>query len=160
LSTGAEASSPGPIRLAEPRDAAAVRALVQRAYDHYVPRIGLRPAPMDADYEELTRQGLVHVAESTGLAGVLVLRAEPDHLLIENVAVEPSRQGSGIGKALMRFAEQVADRLQVAEVRLYTHERMVENIAFYESLGYEVTERRPEKGFKRVFMRKRLAPSA
>ena len=115
---------------------------------------------MDADYEELTRQGLVHVAESAGLAGVLVLRAEPDHLLIENVAVEPSRQGSGIGKSLMRFAEQVAHRLHVAEVRLYTHERMVENIAFYESLGYEVTERRPEKGFKRVFMRKRLAPSA
>jgi ribosomal protein S18 acetylase RimI-like enzyme len=160
LSTGGDAPSPVAIRIAEPHDAVAVRALVQRAYDHYVPRIGLRPAPMDADYEELARHGLVHVAEATGLAGVLVLRGEPNHLLIENVAVEPSKQGRGIGRALMRFAEQEAHRLQLAEVRLYTHERMVENIAFYESLGYEETERRAEKGFKRVFLCKRLAPSA
>jgi len=39
-------------------------------------------------------------AESGGaVRGVVVLVWEPDHLLIENVAVDPDFQGRGIGRA-------------------------------------------------------------
>jgi ribosomal protein S18 acetylase RimI-like enzyme len=57
----------------------------------------------------------------------------------------------------MAFAEQRARFLGLPEIRLYTHERMTANIAFYTRLGYDEVERRVEDGFARVFMRKRLS---
>jgi len=130
---------------------------VQRAYGHYVERIGMRPGPMDADYEAVARGGDAWVADEGGeIAGLLVLEAHGDHLLIENVAVEPARQGQGIGRALLAFAEERAAELGLGELRLYTHIKMTENQALYARLGYREDERRCEQGFARVFMSKRL----
>ena len=39
---------------------------------------------------------------------------------------------------------------------LQTHEWMTENIALYERIGYVEVDRRTERGFPRVYMRKRL----
>ena len=47
----------------------------------------------------------------------------------------------------------------MSELRLYTHELMVENIALYQRLGYREVERRQEDGFRRVFMRKPIVNS-
>jgi len=87
------------IRPAKSGDAAIIEELVQRAYAHYVSRIGGRPGPMDDDYGERVSRGLVSVAEDAGeIVGLIVLAGEADHLLIENVAVDPTRQGEGIGR--------------------------------------------------------------
>ena len=43
------------------------------------------------------------------------------------------------------------------ELRLYTHETMIENQRLYAKIGYEETGRRTEVGFERVFLRKRLS---
>ena len=40
---------------------------------------------------------------------------------------------------------------------LYTHESMTENIGLYEYLGYIETDRRTDKSYRRVYMRKNLA---
>jgi ribosomal protein S18 acetylase RimI-like enzyme len=42
----------------------------------------------------------------------------------------------------------------MSELRLYTNELMVANIALYQRLGYREVERRQDAGFRRVFMRK------
>jgi hypothetical protein len=42
------------------------------------------------------------------------------------------------------------------EIRLYTHQTMVENQLLYTSIGYEETGRGTEAGYDRVFMRKQL----
>lgn len=42
------------------------------------------------------------------------------------------------------------------EIRLYTHECMVENIAMYPRLGYEESHRVTEKGYARIYMRKKI----
>ena len=42
------------------------------------------------------------------------------------------------------------------EIRLYTHQTMVENQRLYTSIGYEETGRGTEAGYARVFMRKQL----
>jgi hypothetical protein len=42
------------------------------------------------------------------------------------------------------------------EIRLYTHQTMVENQRLYASIGYEETGRGTETGYVRVFMRKQL----
>jgi GNAT superfamily N-acetyltransferase len=144
------------IRKATAGDVEGVRALVERAYARYVPRIGLRPGPMDADHRALVEAGLVFVVGDPEIVGVIVLRRADDHLLVENVAVDPSRQGQGLGRELLRFAEEEARRLGFSEMRLYTHELMSENIELYGRQGWEEYERRAENGFSRVFFRKRL----
>ena len=136
-------------------DAQAVAECVRAAYAHYVERIGREPAPMTADYEALIDAGEVWVARAgEGVAGVLVLRPQPPALLLENVAVAPDRQGEGLGRALVTFAEDRARAEGLAEVVLYTNERMTENLRFYPALGYTETGRARQAGFARVFFRK------
>src|SRR5260370_301730 len=143
------------IRLAEPADAEAVTACVMMAYAHYLDRIGREPAPMTADYAELIARGAVHVlVESADIVGVLVLQREDDTWWIENVAIHPNHQHTGLGRQLLAFAEHSAQAAGISELRLYTHELMVENIALYQRLGYREVERRQENGFRRVFMRR------
>ena len=138
-------------------DARAVAGCVRAAYAHYVERIGREPAPMTADYEALIDAGEVWVARAgDGVAGVLVLRPQPPALLLENVAVAPDRQGEGLGRALMAFAEDRARAEGLAEVVLYTNERMTENLRFYPALGYAETGRAMQDGFARVFFRKEV----
>lgn len=144
-----------PIRRAREEDTPTLGYLVERAYSRYVQRIGRRPAPMDDDYEERVREGEVFVADEEGLlAGLIVLVPRGDHLRIENVAVEPDRQGRGVGRALLEHAEQYARERSLAEVRLYTNVAMVENLALYPRLGYTEVDRRSEDGFDRVFFAK------
>ncbi len=140
------------IRAAVTAEAAAITALVERAYSVYVPRIGLRPAPMDADHAaEIARGEAFVIDQNHTLAGVIVLVIGDDHLMIENVAVEPSCQGHGLGTRLLTFADGYARERGLPEIRLYTHELMAENIAFYRGLGFQQVERRREHGFARVF---------
>jgi GNAT superfamily N-acetyltransferase len=145
------------IRAATPEHTDEVRALVERAYAHYVPRIGMRPGPMEADYDELVEAGAVFVHGDPDIAGIIVLRDAADHLLIENVAVDPARQGAGLGRTLLDFAEQEARRRGFSEMRLFTHELMTENLVMYARLGWEEYERRPEDGFSLVYFRKRIS---
>jgi N-acetylglutamate synthase-like GNAT family acetyltransferase len=150
-------SSTVAVRPAEPADAVVVTELVEAAYQGYVPRIGLRPAPMDADYASLIARGMVSVAEQAGaVVGVLVLFIADDHLLIENIAVSPASQGAGVGSLLMQMAEQHAREAGVRQVRLYTHELMTENHSYYRHRGFVETRRAVADGFARVFFTKQL----
>ena len=147
------------IRPAEPGDAAAVRDLVRTAYASYVERIGKEPAPMLEDYAALIRAGEVWVlaGEADGeVLGVLVMRPAGDHLFVDNVAVAPGHQGRGLGRELLAFAEERARRDGLPEIRLYTNEKMHENLALYAKLGFEKIGRSLDGGYRRVFMRKRL----
>lgn len=140
------------IRAAVAADAPAITDLVERAYAAYVPRIGLRPAPMDADHAaEIARGESFVVDGDSGIAGVIVLVSHDGYLLIENVAVEPQRQGAGLGKQLLEFAERAAGERGLGEVRLFTHELMTENVALYTRLGFHEIDRRCERGFARVY---------
>jgi ribosomal protein S18 acetylase RimI-like enzyme len=146
------------VRPGRPTDIAAIEELVERAYALYIPRIGRRPAPMDADYAERVDRGCAFVAEDGGaIAGVIVQMAEPDHLFIEILAVDPARQGEGIGRALLAFAEDRARESGLGALRLYTNAAMTENLAFYPRLGYDEIGRRTENGFERVLFSKTLA---
>jgi ribosomal protein S18 acetylase RimI-like enzyme len=146
------------IRPAEPGDAAVVRDLVRTAYSKYVERIGKEPAPMLEDYGALIRAGEVWVWDEGGeVLGLLVMRPAEDHLYMGNVAVAPGHQGRGLGRELVAFAEERATAYGLSEVRLYTNEKMHENLAVYAKLGFEETGRGVDGDYRRVFMRKRLS---
>jgi ribosomal protein S18 acetylase RimI-like enzyme len=144
------------IRPARPSDVPIIEDIVDRAYSGYVERIGGRPMPMDDDYEVKVREGGVFVADDEGVSGLIVLVQHPDHVLVENVAVDPRRQGAGIGRLLLDYAETYARERRASILRLYTNAAMTENLAIYAHLGYSEDERRAIDGFQRVFLSKRL----
>jgi GNAT superfamily N-acetyltransferase len=146
------------IRLAIPEDRAAVEAIVYEAYSIYIERIGKPPGPMLDDYGALIADRAVSVLEESGgeIAAIIVLLPKSDHLLLDNIAVHRDRQGQGLGRQLIAFAEDEARRLGHGELRLYTHQKMSENIVLYSRLGFVETGRGREAGYDRVFMTKRL----
>ncbi len=142
---------------AEPEDQGALVHCVQAAYSRYIERIGKKPAPLLADYAVLIAQGMVFVlADEEEIQGVLVMMSRGRELFVENIAVDPRFQGQGLGRALMAFAEQQAEKDQLDEIRLYTNELMTENLRFYHQLGFEEEGRYVQDGYRRVFLRKRL----
>ena len=135
------------IRRAGPADAAAIAALTRAAYEKWVPVIGRLPKPMAADYDVAVREHLIELLEEDGvLVGLVECIREPDHLLIENLAVAPAHQGKGHGHRLIARVEELARGLGYGEVRLYTNKLFAENVAFYKKLGYRVDGESAFKG--------------
>ena len=146
------------LRPAASADVAAITRIVRDAYSVYLPRMGKPPAPMLADYAATVTAKQATVLDAGGtVAGVIVLVEEPDHLLIENIAIDPRFQHRGLGRMLVEFAEQKARTRGYGEVRLYTNVLMTENVEFYGRLGFAETHRATEDGYARVFMRKRIS---
>ena len=135
----------------------AIRGLIRRAYAMYVPRMGKEPGPVVDDYAARIAEGAAYVLErDDAICGALVLLDFPGYMLLDNVAIDPDCQGLGLGRVLIAFAEGEALRRGYREIRLYTHECMTENIAMYPRLGYEESHRVTEKGYDRVYMRKKV----
>lgn len=146
------------LRPATDRDAEAVAQLVDSAYERYIERIGRKPMPMTLDYGEEIRNKEVTVAEDGGeLVGVLVLDTTDEGFLIYNVAVHPTRTGTGVGRALLEFAEAEARRAGFDSIYLFTHEKMTENQELYARIGYVEYDRRAIEDLHVVYMRKQLA---
>jgi ribosomal protein S18 acetylase RimI-like enzyme len=144
-------------RSATGADVPKVATPVDAAYGHYIERLGMLPRPMTDDYAEVIANRRVTVAESYGnIVGVIVLTVDDEGFLIDNVAVEPSHRGEGLGRALLEFAEAEARRTGFDSIHLYTHEKMTENLALYSRIGYVEYDRRSYGEFSLVSLRKRL----
>jgi len=134
-----------------------VAALVDAAYGHYVQRIGMLPGPMTDDYAEVIRNRQVTVAEHHGaIVGIVVLAVTDEGFLVDDVAVHPDHRGTGLGRALLGFAEAEARRAGFDFIYLYTHEQMTENLALYTRIGYVEYDRRSQGAFSLVYLRKHL----
>jgi GNAT superfamily N-acetyltransferase len=140
-------------------DAAGASACVIAAYRHYVDRNGKVPAPMRDDYGELIAKYDVTVVEhDSDIVAVLVVKEAAEGFLLDNVAVAPSAQGTGVGRYLLELAEAKALGSGFDSIYLYTQEIMVENQALYERIGYVEYARRHEIGLDRIYMRKQMTP--
>jgi GNAT superfamily N-acetyltransferase len=138
-----------PSRTAAASADVARRALTRAAYAKWVPLIGREPKPMVADYERAVREHVIDLYErDRELLALVEMFPQPDHLLVENIAVRPDQQGTGLGDMLLRHAEEHARSLGAAETRLYTNALFADNLAFYAKRGY------------REFRRETLAPGA
>ena len=152
-----DANAPS-IRPAEPGEAAAIRGLVTDAYAGYAAQVGRTPGPVRDDYARRIAASEVWVLEHVGeITGVIVLKEEPDRLVIDNVAVEPAAQGNGFGRAMIAFAAEEARRRGFGVLRLYANVTMIKNIALYKRLGFVEVERFSNKGTTRIAMAKRIA---
>ena len=147
------------LRRANAEDVAAIERVALAACSPYLSRMGgQRPGPLDADYAAAVADHEAWVADEDGeVVGYLVVVAEPDALLLDNVAVLPRCHGRGIGRALLELAEERALTLGRNRIRLFTHVSMVENQRLYEQIGYVETGRETEDDRTRVFYEKVLA---
>lgn len=127
------------------------------AFQRYTERIGQLPAPMLLDFlaeVEAKHVWLAQLAEK--VVGALVQYETDRGFYIDTVAVSPSLQGTGVGRALLEFAEQEARRRGYDSIYLCTNSKMTENQVFYPSIGYVEFERKHEAGYDRIFYAKRL----
>jgi GNAT superfamily N-acetyltransferase len=132
------------LRPAHPSDCQAVDDLTRRAYGQYEALIGRPPVPMTEDYAPRIAEGEVWLLEDADeLIGLLVLEDRGDRSQIFSVVVSPERQGAGLGRDLLRFAEQTARERGHHRLALYTNARMERNIRIYSSFGYRETGREP-----------------
>ncbi|MBW4078635.1 MAG: GNAT family N-acetyltransferase [Acidobacteria bacterium] len=139
------------VRLVQSDDTPALQALARDSYQQYVAAEGSEPEPMKADYSALISLGSTRLAEYRGtIIGLLVLEAQPNYLLLDNIAVAKSVRGEGVGKLLMAFSESQAAAKGLSEFPLYTGEVMTQNRHYYESLGYVESHRAFESGQQRV----------
>ena len=145
------------IRAATAADVPAITRCVCAAYLRHIERVGRQPWPMLQDYSNVIRTSQVHVAEERGhIVGVLELVVTDEGFLLDSVAVDPSAQGSGVGRQLLQFAESEAKRQGFDSIYLMTNEKMTENQALYARIGYVVFDRQIVHGYSRVLMRKPL----
>jgi ribosomal protein S18 acetylase RimI-like enzyme len=146
------------IRPATPEDHDAVVTCVHAAFVKWVPIIGMKPLAVLADYAAFIQRQVVYVLEGTDeLAGVLILWPVEDALYVDTVAVHPLYQKTGLGRRLMKFAEQQAREAGLQKMTLVTNEKMVENQHYYKRLGYVETRREElTPGRRAVWMYKLL----
>ena len=83
-----------------------------------------------------------------GVAGLMVLRVDADFVLVSNVAVSMAHRGKGFGKRLLNFADAFATQKGKCELRLYTNELMLEDLAIYSKLGWEEYARAEQDGLR------------
>lgn len=146
------------LRQATEADLPSIQGVIAAAYDKYLSRMDKPPAPLLRDYRPAIERGTIWVAGKP-VTGLISLSQVDDTILIENVAVHPDQQGRGLGRRLMEFAEDHARKRQVRRLALYTNEVMTENQEIYAHLGYQVSSRRTENGYRRIYMEKTLPAS-
>ena len=145
------------LRPATAADVPRLTELARAAYGRYVERLGGPPRPMTDDYADVVRSHRVTVAERSGaIVGLIVLAVGDEGFVVDNVAVDPSHQGTGVGRALLEHAEVAARRAGFDSIYLYTHEKMTENLALYSRIGYVEYDRRLHGDACLVYLRKRL----
>jgi ribosomal protein S18 acetylase RimI-like enzyme len=145
------------LRPATAADVSRLSELVRAAYGHYVERLGGPPRPMTDDFADVVRSRRVIVAERSGeIAGLVVMGGDDEGFFIDNVAVVPPHQGTGVGKALLEHAEVAARDAGFASIYLVTHKLMTENLALYSRIGYVEYDRRVHGGAHIVYVRKTL----
>jgi ribosomal protein S18 acetylase RimI-like enzyme len=136
------------IRRATEDDVARIVEIARAAYIKYVPRMGREPPPMLADFAAEVAAGRVVVIEiARAVGGYLISWPKMEAYFIDNIAVDPARQGLGLGRQLMEYAVREAKRHNSSAIQLYTNATMTENLAMYAHMGFVETHRVMETQF-------------
>ncbi|SNB55102.1 Acetyltransferase (GNAT) family protein [Arboricoccus pini] len=112
---------------------------------------------MIADYERALREHRIDLVRRNGeILGLIEMIFKTDHLLIENVAVQPKCQGQGLGRRLLAHAEAVAAAEGYGTIRLFTNKLFRVNLKLYAGLGFGTDREEPFKGGTKVWMSKAI----
>ena len=135
-------------RVASPDQIAAVAALARETWmQHYVPIIGAAQVEyMLAKFqsaEAITRQIAAEGYEYYLAPGAGYLALVPDpakkSLLLSKIYVKAELRGTGLGRAMVTFAEIRCVELGCRELWLTVNRNNAGSIAFYERMGFRKT---------------------
>ena len=150
-------SSPFEFSRAHPAEAEAIFDLVRAAYAKWIPVLGHEPMPMTADYDRAVREHQIDVLyDSRDMVALIEVVERADDLFIESVAVAPDWQGAGLGRRLLRHAEEKARAAKRNRLSLQTNEAFGDNIRLYEAAGFRIDRREPFPDGTMVMMSKDL----
>ena len=125
---------------ARPEEAAAIAALIHRAFAPYRGRLQPEPSALKESEDSIgsaMETELIMVARRAGqIIGCVALQRKAESAYARRLAVDPAERGSGIGGALMAEAEALARRLGYSRLRVETRLALAENRAFFQSLGF------------------------
>jgi ribosomal protein S18 acetylase RimI-like enzyme len=142
---------------AQPSETEKIAAFQRAAYARNRTIMGVEPIPLQADYAEILSEYEVWLHdEADKLAGVLILEARADDLLIWSIATAPNARRGGLGNRLLAAAEVRARELGKNIVRLYTGELLVNNIAWYQRRGYTIERTEATSDRRIVHMKKTI----
>jgi len=139
------------IRSAAPGEAAALLAVMRRAFAEYrgvlVPESSVFVETPDLIAEKLAGGGGFIAVEGEKPVGGLIAEEKAGRGYLGRLAVDPSLRRQGLAWRLMLAGEGFArDRgLKIAEVQVRI--ALAGNIALFQSLGYRETDRRAHPGF-------------
>ncbi len=122
-------------------DAAEILALQRAAYqseariydDWTIPPLTQRLSQIVAEFEKMVFLKAVDAGE---IVGSLRVSSANDACSIGKVIVKPELQGKGIGTQLMLHAESLFPGIKRYE--LFTGSESLDNIRFYQNLGYRI----------------------
>ena len=129
-----------------------VGRVIRAAFTPYVRALG-RELPADGSArfaEERERfaaeleRGDVYVAlDGERIVGAVRTKPQEKDLYIDQIAVDPARQGTGVGSWLLQRIDEVARARGLGGLSLETAEMAVANIRLYRRHGFEIVSRGP-----------------
>ena len=129
-----------------------VGRVIRAAFTPYVRALGREwPADGSAGYAEAWERfaaelarGDVYVAlDAERIVGAVRTKPQEKDLYIDQIAVDPARQGTGVGSWLLQRIDEVARARGLGGLSLETAEMAVANIRLYRRHGFEIVSRGP-----------------
>ncbi len=140
----------------------AIDRLMLAAFTPYARKLGREPRAGPYPWLEASiGRGDVYVAlDESEIVGVIATSRRGDELAINQLGVDPARQGGGIGGWLLGQIEQIARHDQIKALTLFTAEMMSDVVRLYDRHGFLVVRKAlPAHGRDehiRVYMKKLL----
>jgi len=146
-------------RLAFPAERSDADRVLRAAFTPYLRRLG-REMPVDY-YKWLPAsidRGDVFVADEGGrIVGVAATERRDTGLYLDRLAVDPAKQGTGLGSWLLVRLEEVARARGDRAMSLVTAEMMDHLIRLYRRHGFEIVHRGPPDHGKDTHTRVHMA---
>jgi GNAT superfamily N-acetyltransferase len=117
-------------------DLAALVALFGRAFEGYVRDMAQPPVDWQPRVAAALRTG--NAMWTPDRHGAVLLRLEGSTLTVDALAIDPARQGKGLGISALRAIEDHATQLGATEIALHTAQQFTPLVAFYSRAGYRV----------------------
>jgi GNAT superfamily N-acetyltransferase len=158
-------------RAARPGEIIEVIRVIRAAFTPYVRALG-RDFPAEGSPQfaerwaqvtaELERGDIFVALEDGRIVGAARTKPQEKDLYIDQLAVDPARQGTGVGSWMLQRIDEVARTRHLGGLSLNTAEMAVANVRLYQRHGFEIVRRGPPDhgmdAHPRVFMEKKLAP--
>ena len=150
------------VRLLEPPEAQPAEDLLRKAFTPYVRRLGREQQPQTFTYllDAVAERRVYGAFSEAELIGVAIIRRLERGLYLDQIGVDPSLQGAGLGRAFLRALEAEARSAGVETIALNTAEMMTHLLKLYEAEGFREVRRGPPDhdldAHTRVYFEKKL----